>query len=233
MEIKQMLIPSSNTKTRPKIAMSPKYLTIHTTGNTDKGADALEHAKLQYNGNSRTASWHFSVCDKDIYQSIPTNEVAWACGDGYNGTGNRQSISIELCVNVDGDFEKTKANAIWLIRYLMNKYSIPITNVVPHKHWSGKDCPHEILPYWDKFISQIKGSAATVTASKDTEMYDLSYMKDYKLVGLRSSKHPNEINEKVTWAMEANANCVVLLKRGFDLRLLQKMLNEMYPEKRG
>jgi hypothetical protein len=60
-------------------------------------------------------------------------------------------------------------------------------------------------------------------------MYDLSYLKDYELIGIRSSRHPSEINEKVTWAMTARANCTLLLKRGFDLRHLQKALNEMYP----
>lgn len=61
-------------------------------------------------------------------------------------------------------------------------------------------------------------------------MYDLSFMKDYKLLGIRSSTHSNEINEGINWAMAANANCVLLLKRNFDLRLLQKTLNAMYPE---
>ncbi|WP_028778574.1 hypothetical protein [Shimazuella kribbensis] len=67
----------------------------------------------------------------------------------------------------------------------------------------------------------------------ELNMYDLSYLKDYKLIGICSSKHPNEINEKVTWAMDANSNCVLLLKRGFDLRILQKALNEMYPENKN
>jgi N-acetylmuramoyl-L-alanine amidase len=113
MKTKQMLIPSTLTETRPKKAMATRYLTIHTTGNTAKGANALAHAKPQYKGNSRTASLHYQVDEKEIYQSILTNEVAWHAGDG-RGTGNMQSIGIELCVNVDGDFEKTKQNAIWL-----------------------------------------------------------------------------------------------------------------------
>lgn len=232
MEIKQMLIPSSMTKTRPKIAMKPRYLTIHTTGNTAAGANALAHAKLQANGNSRTASWHFTCDDKEIYQSVPTNEVAWHAGDGGSGTGNRQSIGIEICINSDGNFIKAKENAVWLIRYLMDKLDIPITNVVPHQKWSGKDCPHEILPTWSQFINQIKaGGAANVATSKTVEsMYDLSYMKDYKLVGIRSSKHTNEITDKVSEYMEANANFVLLTKRGADLRALQKTLNAMYPD---
>jgi len=36
-------------------------ITIHQTGNTNKGADAQAHANLQSKGNSRNASWHYTV----------------------------------------------------------------------------------------------------------------------------------------------------------------------------
>lgn len=225
MEIKQKLIPISKTKTRPRIAMNPKYITIHTTANTSKGANALAHANLQYKGNSRTASWHFTVDQNEIYQSIPTNEVGWHAGDG-NGPGNRQSIGIEICVNSDGDFEKAKSNAVWLINYLMDKHNIPISNVVPHKHWSGKDCPHEILPYWNSFINQIKSGGAAAVASKPVEnFYDLSIASEYKLVGKRSSKHPEELAETLAELMRAKANFIVITKRGADQEVLRKTLN--------
>jgi N-acetylmuramoyl-L-alanine amidase len=225
MEIKQKLIPTFNKKTRPRIAMKPIWITVHETDNVNKGADAEAHARLQYNGNSRTASWHYTVDEREIWQSIPDNEVAWACGDGSNGTGNRKSISIEICVNQDGNYEKAKDNAVWLIQDLMRKHNIPIGQVVPHKKWSGKACPRKLLPHWNVFINKIKGSTSSGIVD---DMYDLSYLKDYKFVGLRSTKQPGEIHDKITWAMEANANCVLLTKRGFDLRQLQKALNKMY-----
>src|SRR4051812_44950836 len=101
MEIKQLLIPASNKETRPGIPMTPKYITVHETDNTAAGANAYAHARLQYNGNSRTASWHYTVDDHEIWQSIPDNEVAWHAGDGGNGTGNRESLAVEICVNSD------------------------------------------------------------------------------------------------------------------------------------
>ena len=177
MKIVQMLIPQSNKFTRPGIAMNPAWITIHETGNTTKGADALAHTRLQQRGNSRQASWHFSVDDGDvIYQSIPTNEVGFHAGDG-SGDGNRKSIGIEICVNEDGDFEKAKANAVWLVRYLMGKYNIPIARVVPHKHWSGKNCPHNILKSgWDKFIAQVNGEAPSAP-SKPHNSYPGKYIR--------------------------------------------------------
>lgn len=160
MQIKSMLIPASNKFTRPGIAINPRYITIHETSNTAKGANALAHAKLQQRGNSRQASWHYTVDDKEIYQSIPTNEASYNAGDGA-GQGNMASIAIEICVNADGNFEQAKKNAAWLVRFLMDKYSIPISNVVQHNHWSGKDCPHNIRKQgWDKFISQITALAS-------------------------------------------------------------------------
>ncbi len=156
-----MFIPKSLTETRPGIKLVPHYITVHETDNTSKGATAAAHARLQYNGNSRTASWHYTVDDHEIWQSIPDDEVAWHAGDGHNGTGNRQSLAVEICVNSDGDFEKAKSNAIWLIRQLMSKHNIPIDRVVPHQHWSGKNCPRHILTYWDSFVQQIKGASVS------------------------------------------------------------------------
>lgn len=80
MEIKQKLISKNNTNTRPGIKMDPQWITIHETDNTSKGADAEAHARLQASGNSRTASWHYTVDDHEIWQSIPDNEVAWHAG---------------------------------------------------------------------------------------------------------------------------------------------------------
>jgi N-acetylmuramoyl-L-alanine amidase CwlA len=95
--------------------------------------------------------------DKDgVIQHIPDTEAAWHCGDG-NGKGNRESIGIEICVNQDGDFMKARENAITLIQKLMKQYGIPITRIVPHKHWSGKNCPARLLKNWDGFIREVQG----------------------------------------------------------------------------
>jgi N-acetylmuramoyl-L-alanine amidase len=226
MEIKQKLIPKSNTKTRPGIPMLPKYITCHTTANTSKGANALAHANLQYNGNSRQASWHYT-CDQDnIYQSVPDNEVAWHAGDG-RGPGNMSSIGIEICVNSDGNFTKAKSNAVQLIRHLMDKHKIPLSNVVPHKKWSGKDCPHEILPYWDDFINQIKSGGDVGMKVKD--MYDLSIASGYTLVGKKSSKDTDDIAEAVAQLMVAGANFIVIKKRDADPTVLRDTLNKLLP----
>ena len=61
----------------------------------------------------------FTVDDKEIYQHLPLNENAWHAGDGAEGTGNRESIAIEIAVNEDGDYNKAVENARKLAAYLM------------------------------------------------------------------------------------------------------------------
>lgn len=172
MEIKQMLIPVSNTKARPGIKRTPTNITIHETGNNKKGANALTHARLQARGNDRTASWHYQVDDESIYQSVPDDEVAWAAGDG-RGEGNMKGIQIEICVNSDGNFSKAVANAAWLVRHLMAKHGIKVESVVQHNKWSGKNCPQIMHSgkgpvTWGVFIGMLSDSA--VPKKEDDEL---------------------------------------------------------------
>lgn len=169
MNIKQKFIPAGSVA-RSGLYMAPRYLTIHNTGNTAKGANAASHATyLQNSGKNSSVSYHYVVDDKEIYQLLPDNEVAWHAGDGLYGTGNRQSLAIEICENSDGDLLKATNLAAELTAYLMKKHNIPIENVVQHNNWSGKNCPRQIRagnPYdWNTFLSKVKaiGSGATET----------------------------------------------------------------------
>ncbi|EGL84282.1 N-acetylmuramoyl-L-alanine amidase family 2 [Caldalkalibacillus thermarum TA2.A1] len=123
--IKQDLVPSSVKNVRPGYPMTPKWITIHETDNFNPGAGAKNHATWLKNGASGLSrGWHFTVDDTYIIQSIPTNESTWHAGDGPNGTGNRHSIGIEICVNPDSDYEAAKVNAAWLVRKLMKDHNI-------------------------------------------------------------------------------------------------------------
>lgn len=182
--IKQMLIPATNKKTRPGKKRVPKYITIHETGNTNKGATALSHANLQFRGNPRLASWHYTVDDKDaIYQSVPDDENAYAAGDGA-GPGNTLSIQIEICTNSDGDFLKAVENAAWLVRYLMAKHKLTTNDVVQHNHWSGKNCPENLRKgskgiNWNGFIAMLRDKPVAivdpVSVDKPKEVDELKF----------------------------------------------------------
>ena len=153
MNIIQDIIPKGN-HNRPGVKIRPRYITVHDTANRAKGADARAHARyLKSGAGGREVSWHFTVDDEVIIQHLPLDEMGWHAG---SGTGNRESIGIEICENEDGDRAKAEANAIELIRHLMKELGIPIDRVVPHQHWTGKYCPRNILPRWDEFLDRVK-----------------------------------------------------------------------------
>lgn len=188
MKIIQRIVPKGQTKQRPGYAMTPKYITVHNTANASKGANAEMHARYLLNGaGGRVVGWHFTVDDKSIYQHLPVNEAGFHAGDG-NGPGNRQSIGIEICENVDGDFEKAVKNAQWLIEKLMKDHGIPKANVVPHKRWSGKNCPHKLLSRWDSFIGGIGKTSKPVPSVTPAKPKVSGSIVDYlNSIGVNSS----------------------------------------------
>src|SRR5690625_663011 len=108
------------------------YIVIHETANTNRGADADAHSRLQANGNSRSASWHYTVDDKEAVQSFDDRAQCWHAGSRKY---NEQSIGIEICVNSDGDFKKAVDNAVKLTKYLMDKYNIRSEERRVGKEW--------------------------------------------------------------------------------------------------
>jgi len=144
-------------------------ITVHQTGNTDRGANAQMHANLQSNGNSRAASWHIQVDDHEAIQSFPYTAKTWHAGD-Y--TGNQESISVELAINSDGDYNKTLENGAQVVRYLMDKFNLDISDVYRHYDWSGKWCPAQIMnskdgTSWKDFKNMVKtGSKASGSTAK-------------------------------------------------------------------
>lgn len=157
LKITEQYIPKGN-KNRPAHPMSPKYITIHDTGNASKGAGAKNHAIYAGRG-ANEVGYHFVVDDKNIYQLLPLTENAWHAGDGGSGTGNRQSIAIEICENPESNRTTAEKNAQQLAAYLMKKYGIPTSNIKQHHDWNGKNCPHIIRARkngWNDFIAAIK-----------------------------------------------------------------------------
>ncbi len=96
-----------NTNARPGTKRKIKYIVIHETDNFIEGTGAKNHAAFLSENNEEATSWHYTVDDTEIYHHIPDNEIANHAGEK---TGNLYGIGIELCVNEDGDFEKTFEN---------------------------------------------------------------------------------------------------------------------------
>src|SRR4029453_1116823 len=117
----------------------PTFITIHSTDNRSRSGNALNHALAMNKGlrgrHNRTGflTWHFTVDDHSIYQTLPTNETGEHAD--YEGEGNRSSIGIEMCVNRGNNLDVTIDRTAQLTARLMRQYDIPLNNVVPHMHW--------------------------------------------------------------------------------------------------
>src|SRR5215471_21487717 len=103
LKITQSIIPPEKCGRPLHRRMQPTFITIHSTDNTSRSADAMHHALAMSKGlrarHNRTGflTWHFTVDDHSIYQTLPTNESGEHTD--YEGEGNRSSIGIEMCVN--------------------------------------------------------------------------------------------------------------------------------------
>jgi len=139
--------------------------------NTNIGADADAHARLQINGNSRKASWHWQVDDQEAVQSF---EHFWECWGAGTYIGNHQGIQVEICVNSDGDYVKAVQNAAALIAKIIKDENIAIENIVQHHYFSGKNCPRTMrtgkVP-WSQFIEMIKKAGNTQNPPVETLKY--------------------------------------------------------------
>lgn len=139
------------------------YLVIHYVGAT---GDAESNIRYYNNPSVTKASADFFVgFNGDIWQynPDPSKRYCWAVGgdklgsvDGgklYGVARNFNCINIEMCVKLSSNnnsassrdwyFEDaTVKSAINLANYLMDKYSIPVENVIRHYDVTGKICPN-------------------------------------------------------------------------------------------
>lgn len=145
-------------------ANNPAYIIMHETDNTDRGAGAERHCRAQANGNLGDASVHYYVDDTGVYQAAEHKHATWNCGDGHNryGINNRNTISIEICVNPDSDYNKAVDNAVELVRYLKNGY-YSNCKVVRHYDASRKNCPRRMIAngYWNTFLERVNSGESS------------------------------------------------------------------------
>lgn len=167
-------ILSKGTSIPGRTLASIGYITMHNTGLVDVKANNFHRSLKRENAltNGRKASWTFTVDDIEIYQETPMNWETWHAG---NSTGNKNSISIEMCQWSDKEKQrKTYDNAARLVAKIMKQYKLSIDKVVQHNKWSGKNCPEYLRAKkygydWNWFISLVKKYYNETTASNDTK----------------------------------------------------------------
>ena len=198
-----------------------KYIVVHDTGNSSRGANATAHYNY-FNGGDRSSSADFFVddtqvlCVNDYYKYY-----TWHCGDGRGkyGITNRNSVGIEFCINVDSDRDKTLERTAQLVRELMQELNIPIDRVVRHYDASRKNCPQSMSgngwAQWYEFKEKLKGEDLTMAQYEElkneisqltetvkvlaTELHDLKHPMIYNYI---DNNMPEWARSAVLWAVE-------------------------------
>ena len=98
--LKQRLINQDKYNVKCPYPMTPKGICIHNTAN-DATAEG-ERNNVNRPDNNAEVSFHIAIDDKEAIQLIPFNRNTWHAGDGANGQGNRNYISIEICYSLSG-----------------------------------------------------------------------------------------------------------------------------------
>lgn len=154
-----------------------KYIVLHYTGNA---TDTAKGNANYFKSVNRNASAHYFVDDNYVCQVVEDKDVAWAVGKNYGSNNlfgtvtNNNSISVEMCSKNGRITDETFNNAVELVRQLMKKYNIPVSNVVRHYDVCSKKCPgwsgwgtgSGNSELWDKFKRDIAASDNVVIKYK-------------------------------------------------------------------
>ena len=157
LNIVQDFIPVEHAN-RPGKRLLPTAITIHNTDNVGLSANAAAHAQYLKSDDARKRkiSWHFTVDDRNVYQSLPINEIGRHTG---SKKGDAASIGIGICMNVDLDVPAAYRRAALLAAVLSFQNGIKLPKrIFQHYDWSGKNCPRVLRDApngWQDFVSQI------------------------------------------------------------------------------
>lgn len=137
-----------------------EYIAIHYVGATGDAVDNVTY--YNYPTTTQASADYFVGHTGDVWEYNPNPEAryTWAVGGRkqtnyggtlYNKVSNGNSISIEMCVKTKGSkvanspdwyFTEETVNAtVELVKYLMEKYDVPISKVIRHFDVNGKLCP--------------------------------------------------------------------------------------------
>jgi hypothetical protein len=180
--MKQITRKISNYNFSNRNGQSIKYIVLHFTGNTN---DTALNNGSYFGSCNRDASAHYFVDDNNVVQVVEDSMASWNCGDGNGkyGITNQNSIAIEMC-GTNGDISTvTENNTLELVKYLMDKYNVPIDKVVRHYDASRKMCPspwsNNSWARWNEFKNKLTGTENINTIAPEAppvqENIDVTY----------------------------------------------------------
>ena len=153
-EIKKILT-SKNVQYRESTSRIA-FIVIHFFGDLGTALNVTKYFRDYY----VKASAHYNIDEGPvIYQSVEDKDVAWHCGSPvyYNACRNSNSLGIEVrptkldktsLKDTDDDWyfqEETIVNTLQLVWMLMDKYDIPLDNIIRHYDVTHKLCPRPFV----------------------------------------------------------------------------------------
>lgn len=157
------LVDKTHYKARCPYVMKPEYVVIHNAATPNGTAKSLCVCQNKtVNREAELKSWHFSVDEDSVWESLPLNRNGFHASDGANGDGNRKGIAIEIARDLDGEeqyYQSAENRGALLAAVLLNKYGWDTSHLKTHHDFAidGKWCPHKILDNgWDKFVAKVQ-----------------------------------------------------------------------------
>lgn len=158
--INQFSVTHTTAKPNRKI----EYIVIHYSAGVSSKAGSAASLATYYRTTKTEVSSDYTVDDETVvqYNRDIKNSYTWHCGGSkyatkggslYGRCTNANSIGIEICsTNDTGEMtaandthyyftDKAVANAVELVKTLMNTYEIPAERVIRHYDVNGKPCP--------------------------------------------------------------------------------------------
>lgn len=167
LSVLEMLLTNHN---RPKYKLIKlKALVIHWTANTNNGANAIANRNF-FNSTTNSCSAHIIIDDKQIVRCLNDNEVGYHVGStkyttlgtslrgGTAYSPNYFTVGIEMCVNSDGDWNKTYQNTVEFSAKFLIEHKLTVDNLLRHYDITGKLCPQMMIDEneWKKFKNAVQ-----------------------------------------------------------------------------
>ncbi len=153
-----------------------KYIVLHYTGNQ---GDTAYGNTVYFKSANRGASAHYFVDESAVWQCVEDKDMAWHCGTKgtyfHKYCRNDNSIGVEMC-NSCARNPAVEARTAELVRYLMDKYNIPIENVIRHYDVTHKKCPAPLVgeSEWNDFKRKLEDNDMGMTEAEKTKMNEIA-----------------------------------------------------------
>ena len=195
--------------------MNSTRIVVHNTAN-----DASAKNEIKYmQSNNKQTSFHYAVDDKEVVQALPLDRNSWNAGDGRNGKGNREWISIEIFYSKSGGsrFILAEKRAAKLIAEILDQKGWDISRVTKHQDYTNKYCPHRTLDMgWNRFLKMIESErkiSFKVRVTADSLNYRAGAGVKYKINGTITDRGVYTIvDQKNGWGKMKSGACWINLK---------------------